>query len=204
MTIFNSVYKSFEQWWGWWQPWVNTIAYYPLSANTNDQLNTYNLTNSWITFGTLWWVTCANFDGSTTSAIGNFYSYWTWDLTASVWGYPTSNSQWVWWCIWASSLVMNSNNWYVDWTSAPTPLNQWTNIVFTITWWKLKIYSNGTLYLDTSFSNNVTWDLYIGKDNLNRFKLYGWISELIFEDVARTAQEVSDYYNQTKANYWIS
>ena len=185
-----------------WQPWVNTVAYYPLSANTNDQLNTYNLTNSWITFGTLGWVTCANFDG-TSSASGNFYSYWTWDLTASVWGYPTSNSQGVWWAIYVNYLIMNSKNGYVEWTSAPTPLNTWTNIVFTITWGKLKIYSNGTLYLDTSFSNNLPWDLSLWVSNNTTYLNWG-LSELIFESVARTAQEVSDYFNQTKANYWIS
>jgi hypothetical protein len=167
-------------------------------------MGTYDLTNSWITFGSLWGVVCANFDGSTTSASGSFYSYWRWDFTASVWGYPTSNSQWVWWVIGVNTLVMNSKNGYVEWTSAPTPLNTWTNIVFTITWGKLKIYSNWTSYLDTSFGNNVTGNLKIGVDDWWGFMFSWWLSELIFENVARTAQEISDYYNNTKANYWIS
>ena len=187
-----------------WKPWANTIAYYKLKSNTNDTMGTYNLTNSWITFGSLWGVVCANFNGSNTSAQWNFYSFWTTDLTASAWGYPTSNNQWVWWQIWNYTLVMNSKNWVVDWTSAPTPLNTWTNIVFTVTWGKLKIYSNGTLYLDTSFSTNVTWTLYLWKNNENGNKFSGWLSELIFEKVAWSVAQIKDYYDWTKGGYWIS
>lgn len=188
----------------WWHPWANTVAYYKLKSDTNDATGTYNLTNSWITFASLWGVACANFNGSTTSATGNFYSYWTWDFTASVWWRPTSNSQWIWWIIGSNTLVMNSKNGYVEWTSAPTPLNTWTNIVFTITWGKLKIYSNWTLYLDTNFSNNVTGDLRLGRNAWWWFNFSWWLSELIFENVARTAPEVQDYYNLTKADYGIS
>jgi hypothetical protein len=35
-------------------------------------------------------------------------------------------------------------------------------------------------------------------------KLYWQLSNVIFEDKARTSQEVSDYYDQTKWDYWIS
>ena len=190
---------------GWRQPWANTIAYYPLESNTNDATWTYNLTNSWITFGVLWWVTCANFDGSSSLASNNnFHSYWTWDCTVSVWWCPTSNSQWVWRCIWHSSLVMNSKNWYVEWTSAPTPLDTWTHIVFVITWWKLKIYSNWTSYLDTNFSSNLPWTLFLWQNDGWGFIYEWWLSNLIFEDKARTQQEIEDYFDQTKSLYGIS
>ena len=190
-----------------WLPWENTIAYYPLKTDFNDAKTSwtkYNLTNSWVTLSELWWVTCANFNWSNSKATGSFYSYWTWDLTASVRWYPLSNNQWVWWCIWLTTLVMNSKNWVVEWTSAPTPINTWTNIVFTITWGKLKIYSNGTLYLDTSFSNNVTWDLMLWIDGSYRYWFYWWVSELIFENRAWTADQIAWYYNQTKSLYWLS
>lgn len=195
---------------GWWSytPTAYTVAYYPLISDFNDHKwswTLYNLTNSWATLATLWWVTCANFNWSDTEASSSaFYSYWTWDFTASARGYPLANSQWVWWLIGANVLVMNSKNWYVEWTSAPTPLNTWTNIVFTITGGKLKIYSNATLYLDTSYGSNVTWNLYIGATNGSSYHLYWWLSELIFENKARTATEVSDYFNATKSNYGIS
>jgi hypothetical protein len=201
MAIFNTVYGG--EWK--WKPWANTIAYYPLKSWVNDGKwsgTLYNLTNSWIIFGDLWWVTCANFNGSS-YASGSFYAYGTWNFTASVWGYRTSNNQWVRRCMGVIALVMNSKDWYVEWTSAPTPLNTWTNIVFTITWGRLKIYSNGTLYLDTNFSNNLPWTLYLGENDAGSFKLNWWLSELIFENVAWTQQEIQDYYDLTKWNYGL-
>ena len=38
----------------------------------------------------------------------------------------------------------------------------------------------------------------------NNDYFYGNISNFIIEDKERTAQEVSDYFNQTKWDYWIS
>ena len=32
----------------------------------------------------------------------------------------------------------------------------------------------------------------------------GYMSDVIIENKVRTAQEISDYYNATKSNYWIS
>lgn len=184
-------------------PWVNTVAYYKLESDVNDTMGTYNLTNSWITFGSLWGVVCANFNGSSSYASWNFYSFGTNELTCSAWGYPNSNIQGVWYCLGNSTLVLSSINWFVDWTSAPTPANQWTNIVFTIGWGKLKIYSNWVLYLDTNFSNNVNWTLRLWR-NQNAVAPLNWgLSEIIFEKVAWTAQEVTDYYNLTKWDYWL-
>lgn len=188
-----------------WKPTSSTVAYYKLKSDTNDTMGTYNLTNSWITFGGLWGVVCANFNGSSSYASWNFYSFGTNELTASAWGYPTSNSQWVWYCLGNSTLVLSSNNWFVDQTSAPTPVNQWTNIVFTISWGKLKIYSNWVLYLDTNFSNNVNWTLRLWRNQNANAPLNWGLSEIIFEKVAWTVDEIKEYYNQTKWKYlWIS
>ena len=33
--------------------------------------------------------------------------------------------------------------------------------------------------------------------------LDGYLSDVIIEDKARTAQEITDYYNFTKSNYWL-
>jgi hypothetical protein len=38
---------------------------------------------------------------------------------------------------------------------------------------------------------------------LTNFTRQGKMSELILESKDRTAQEISDYYNQTKGNYWL-
>ena len=67
----------------WWQPWANTIAYYPLETDTNDySWNGRNGTNNWVTFSNWLWV----FNGS------SYVSLWTWswtniqtNMTISVW-----------------------------------------------------------------------------------------------------------------------
>ena len=68
---------------GWWQPWANTIAYYPLETDTNDySWNGRDGTNNWVTFSNWLWV----FNGS------SYVSLWTWswtniqtNMTISVW-----------------------------------------------------------------------------------------------------------------------
>lgn len=57
---------------GWWQPWANTLAYYPLEIDTNDySWNNRNWTNNWVTFS--WWLWV--FNGS------SYVSLWTWSWT---------------------------------------------------------------------------------------------------------------------------
>ena len=194
--------------WG-WQPWVNTLAYYPLtsSSTVNDQSwNNYTLTNSWVTFTTLGWVDCANFDWSSWLYNTSFAIIGTWDFTLSLRGCPTSNSQWMWLFVWNSltDVVINSVNGYIQDTSAPTPLNTWTYITFTRSSWNLHIYSNWTEYVDTAFSNDIQSNLYMWKRPNNTLYLSWWLSECIVEDRAWTATEITDYFNETKANYWIS
>lgn len=56
----------------WWQPWANTIAYYPLETDANDySWNNRHGTNNWVTFSDGVWV----FNGS------SYVSLWTWSWT---------------------------------------------------------------------------------------------------------------------------
>jgi hypothetical protein len=82
------------------------------------------------------------------------------------------------------------------------PTNTWTNAIFTNDSWTQKLYINwqevwtSSQTLDTQNSLNIWW----------RYASYyfDWkISEFIIENQARTAQEVADYYNQTKSNYGL-
>ena len=90
--------------------------------------------------------------------------------------------------------------------------NSWYNVVVTSTVSWIKIYVNWTQVA----SNSTTWTIILDSgynciwgryrnyysDYVNRF--IGYMSEFIMEDKSRTASEVANYYNSTKANYWIS
>lgn len=62
-----------DGWWGWWTPWANTVAYYPLNSTSqwNDMKGmgtAYNLATSHTapTYWTYQWVDCAYFNWSST------------------------------------------------------------------------------------------------------------------------------------------
>ena len=67
-------------------------------------------------------------------------------------------------------------------------------------------YINWNLIHSQSYSNSATsWNLFLnGTGNYSSNYYTSWrISELIIENKARTATEISNYYNWTKANYGL-
>ena len=101
-------------WWG-WQPWANTIAYYPLETDANDySWNNKNPTTvgSAVTF----WTDsdgnkCAKFIANTNSYISYWTSwsavnFWTTDITIAFWlGDLTNNTGSTW----------SYSNWILTW-----------------------------------------------------------------------------------------
>lgn len=85
------------------------------------------------------------------------------------------------------------------------------NVALTSTSGWIKIYVNwtqmvsnsttGSIVLDSGY--NTLWGRYatVAGSYLNYFS--GYLSEFIFENNTWTAQEIVDYYNQTKSNYWL-
>jgi hypothetical protein len=73
--------------------------------------------------------------------------------------------------------------------------------------WDMKLYLNWEY--QTTVSNNKTPDysngewLYLGLWRLTYYKVNGYFKTLILEDKARTADEITNYYNLTKSNYWL-
>ena len=90
MAIFNSVYKSFEQW---WQPWADTALYYSFNDDTAstvyDWVWNYDGTwenSSWTYEAVQYWKT-AIFDGDTNCyiKIPTTFTFPTTDFTISFW-----------------------------------------------------------------------------------------------------------------------
>ena len=211
----------------WWDPWNNTIAYYPLTSSTTTQdksWNNRNLTNSWVTFWTYKWIDCAysnmasllynssfvtNLQNLTVSArayyVWNWYS-WSGNYNQALWRWWSSSSENFWPYIenqYNPWLLVVSPGWF--WRIQLTSNSKWVNVVVTYD------YNNKTaiMYVDgvagTSNTNaNPPWWTYIrigGKTST--WWWYGWLSEFIVEWKVWTAQEILDYYNNTKSNYWL-
>lgn len=219
---------------GWRQPWANTVAYYPLTSETtvNDMKGmgtAYNLSTAGSpTFVTRWWVSCAYLDwvddaftqGSiTTNLIWNeftclFWSYLeSWDTGAEVSTLLYSWWKFYWWYIEHSKSSISSEvlNW--SWNNLSKSLTIPTNTrnligithnsssITTLYYnWALQATKTQALGLKNThfviWAGNYTW-------TLEYYKKWA-MSNVILENKARTADEISDYYNQTKSIYWIS
>lgn len=222
-------------WWG-WQPWANTVAYYPLTSTSqwNDMKGSgtaYNLSvNSWwtVTYTTVWWISVMQWWAWYLTWTVSTIPIWATARTLSIWAYLTSvitNTDLVMWQYWTRSrhrnqlmsfhtydgrinpYLWNHYDDYADWGSYTVQTWQWYHIIYTYNWTTQTMYVNNTLYatpntvsLDTSNTAfNIGW---CSLSATNKFTWY--LSECIIENVAWSAQEVSDYYNLTKWNYWIS
>ena len=211
----------------WWQPWVNTIAYYPLdSTNTVNDMsgNSHTLTNNWATFWTYQWVDCWAFLNDTNAyASINTLPLGDSDRTLSAWVYIVDvySSQWdfFWYGTesnWKDSSLNQIQSGF-NWIGFRRRINDAVDtswIIFTWAWHHMVWVKNSSgmyFYYDwnllassigTTMSTEA-YTLYLGKWVVwTDVSVY--LSNAIVEDKAWTAQEISDYYNQTKSLYGIS
>lgn len=205
----------------WWQPWANTIAYFPFKEDALDEIGSRSLTINNCTISD--WVMNIN---SQASYMLLSSSIWWSQITGSVWYYYWALSTWWgwntlfaknWWDYHHILMPATTSGWTV-WnigffkktrypSSKTLELWKWYHIVFVKNWTNEKIYVNAELVLDSnsSFDNNSQPLWIIANYTASSWNQWAqWkMSELFFEDKLRTVQEISDYYNQTKANYWL-
>jgi hypothetical protein len=224
----NKHYFIYTESWGWWwQPWVNTLLYFPLVSDAVDTVNNVTLTSYWTTnYTEVWWVTSAEFTKSNYLYndsvnvipqwdVAKTFSVWayikwhnsSWTAMLSVWGAGAWETFWLWQYENNNDIVM-SRSYSTSNRYTPT-LNTWINFVMT--------YDNSIWTLYVNWQSQVTWNT-TAPTSWNSFRIsqhiwqtgaliytfYWNLSNVILEDKERTAQEVSDYYDLTKWNYWIS
>lgn len=216
----------------WWQPWANTIAYYPLNWNLNDNSgNGYNLTNSWTTFITLAsWKQVLSVEQA--SAYNNSFTY---DLSGkdfTISYFVKDTAQRIWYSDFPYIRLYNSSNsvLYENKHAWPSQRNLvWARINNNYPWdverynidenWHsyFYVYNNTDrvqkLYVDWNLvstaqpiSNPISTacaKLQVG-GLWYKGQVHFQMWDLIIEDKVRTAQEIADYYNKTKSQYWIS
>lgn len=217
--------------WWWWTPWVNTLAYYPLdSTNTVNDLswNNKTLTNYNVVFNNNSWVDCAYFNGSNASLRNTSLktNEMTTNFTISLWINQTtiwdrgisSNITWnyygyILWTdgSWHPKIEIMDSNWNTTNSNYTTSANTWYHIVCTHdSSNSVKIYINWALkntwsksFWTANASKFTIWAYYFWAD-ANPWWYFNWyISNFIVENKARTSQDISDYFDQTKWNYWL-
>lgn len=228
MAIFNTVYKSFKQW-GWWQPWANTIAWYPLDST--DELNDMKWSGTAYDLTATWWTPTysdhyATLDGSThlqsdlaSMSWASTISFSWWVNFASfssgnAWIFIVGDSSFNWAIIVAvepSGKLIVSNYW--SWPSVSTTIYLQTD-----TWYNVWLsYANWTwrLYVNWQLDSNYNWSHTISAD-FTKFSISSYpsnYSELLpsgakiwsiaVQNNEMSAQDFLDFYDGTKANYWL-
>lgn len=209
----------------WWEPWANTVAYYKFDWNLNDSSgNDRNLSMyTWsFTYSTLssWQQYCRL---NTAARTANYtipfnrtaytISWWySWDTISTQYqkiivdlksgdNYRPRVFNWGGWWNYVYWVVS-----FDDYGSAYTQ-NAWYNIVTTYNNMEVSSYINWTFIYSLTYSRSETtgtlrinWAVDTTSSN---YRCAWWLSELIIEDKVRTAAEISDYYNNTKSNYWL-
>lgn len=189
----------------WWQPWANTVAYYPFSSDATDVIWNTSLSVSWTqeTLGRSFnsSVMINSFPSTSVKTSSVWFKVDALQVTGNVqifilrtqpWCYMVKDSQYNW-----AFYMYKNRNYYA---SAPWTQEQWTNIVITVVNNYLVCYKDGVQY---TLGNGTLQDAYNQLINIT-WTCNFVMSDLIFENAAWTQQEVLDYYNLTKSLYGIS
>jgi hypothetical protein len=199
----------------WRQPWANTIAYFPFMNDIQDKVWTATITTGVTpTKASVWFTFTSSSTGNYTTVDGaNFWSIRAKanSLNSNYIGLLNARDGYVgyyykhiesnlnkrFYMFYNSSLSRVSSNQTSVWTWARHHFCYWNN---NGAW---TFFLDGTQFYTQSTrqpysSSGKIYIVWIG-DGSDTFE----ISDLIVESVARTAQEIANYYNQTKSNYWL-
>ena len=203
-------------WPGWWEPWVNTIAYYPFG---NDQLdatwNTTLSTQAWVQ-DTIWFrftrdqnnsisvnwtnVSSGRWVSFYAKAYGRVWKFGAYMISVPIWWvvyYYIENTSWF-----PYMYSIQYRSWQSSWgqSSWRYPISNDTRYHFA--YW-IDTSDNITFYLNGVQQANFQISWYATDPCALWTNIDFTISEFILEDKARTAEEIQAYYNQTKSKYWI-
>lgn len=195
--------------------------------------NSVSTSSSNVSFTTTWGVVSANIPRNwyitipdtyiTTSLTEKTISMWLY-----VWATQTTYRRWIVWLLkegysWNSiAFIENTTKissylqWVSIWIDTPVniyPANQWFNCIITtkdgtnnnkiyINWQQV-VQWNGTSTAWGNMASSVNNRVVLFWTDGSSEWLDGSAREAIFESKARTVQEISDYYNLTKWNYWL-
>lgn len=214
--------KNIYIWWYKWIPWENTLAYFPFNDDLLDHSwNWVTLSNtsylSKQTLGYKWqfsqWNTWYSIMAEFSNSNAKFISVW-YNVSSSSWNSTILCMQ-KYWAVWYNTSHLNSN------LSGKIAIftNSSRSIWATANWMSFNARHHFTIWYDWSKvliskdgvqSTLYNWSWYNFGNSVqivwwwNNTNMIAFVSEFICESECWSADEISKYYNSTKANYWIS
>lgn len=201
------------------------MAYYKFDWNLNDSSgNNRNLSLAAgsVTYWTeSWWAKYGYFDTSTYTNNYTSMPYNTTAYTINIWYKRVGSNSGThctvadfhtWWNYFPRFNVLSNEVWYIVSRSNVSTSNtdSWSNYCISISGNTATCYRNWTQvwqFSVNSFNNNLPYfrlnTVWYTTASYSNYTADGRMSALIIEDKARTAQEIADYYNQTKWNYGL-
>lgn len=212
----------------WYTPWSNTIAYYKFDWNLNDSSwNSRNLSMSAWTFSYSALTSWAKYVQTNKNAYSTEISDLPFSQSAYTVSFRLSYANWISnteWCtvieMWDSSNILrpvlywastSTNTFTVMNTGlsyTPSVSNSWHYYAITLDGSNTKLYVDWVLKWTASLpwitASTVYFRLNTPKWVTNtKMTSENKLSELIFENQTWNLDDVLNYYNQTKSNYWL-
>jgi hypothetical protein len=198
-----------------WTPWSNTVMYYPFKDDQLDKVGNSSISLAW-TKETIWYTfnSTSNISISNMSTLWRFLSMWI-KLNSYTWDYSQTPSTYIGVVLYNyrninhnypfnHAFQYTSNNTSNVWVHRPRSSvidissNVWHHLAYGTDWTKIYAYVDWNIVRN----ENLPYPLWSNWWTLG-MAINETISEFICESVCWTAQEVSDYYNQTKSKYWL-
>lgn len=214
---------------GAWEKNANTVWYRPLTSITtveDQSWNDYDFTQHSWTFTSVGRVDCyyltnpAYLDLSSAPNIPS----WSSTRTISIWARPewVGSSSWIFFSYWLTTTgkylwlavtTAKKFNWSIRWTTASTDVIKYNRrylITFVVISWDFYFYVNwdligGWSWVSTNaISSSYILRLWRRNDAVDAStQYYGYLSELIIENIARTQDKIKSYFNANKSKYWL-
>ena len=110
------------------------------------------------------------------------------------------------WIVFYQSYVLVADDYWAQAFAETCSTWVWYYVTAVQEWNTVKGYLNWVLKWESTTRPNQTptwWSLWAVHETTHSDKYIWYMSDVILEDKARTAQEISDYYDFTKSNYWL-
>ncbi len=190
-----------------WQPWANTIAYFPLKTDQLDVTGNYTLsaTGTQQTVGYQFNTACGF--SYETAVAEKYFSYWV-NVSSSTRCALGINNYWAFRLNWRNNattyerfVFKNSGGSFYESSDLNLSYGTRYHIAYSIDW---SGNYNGFINGSSVYSGTQSFALFTVSNIINNTTWNIILSDIIIESEPRTATQVSDYFNNTKSNYWIS
>lgn len=194
-------------------PTSSTLAYYPFVDNQIDQTwnTTLSATGTKQAIGYQFTTSGSNISINTPSG-WTFFSFWT-KVTSMTSSAANASPFTKWWTMrffYKHLATPAYAKTFAFWTNNNTIVTSNAVTFNTDTWYHFAYWSDSSNHVKAWINWQLIWDTTVsGRRNIFDGAIMQWeyttqtFSDLILENRLWTANEVSNYYNHTKSNYWL-